>query len=171
MLPESVVSLFVVGDKLEEPLFKCALLYAEHGFNVWFISPQPFSKFPQGINTLDKEILKLITFLYLKEESDLLLHLNSVHLWHKYPQVIIVDSFEEYCSENDIVNAFVMSSVLDASASCARRSRSKKSYVLVNSSKSYTNLVDMYFPRSLTFTSEEDLIYVLKNDVNEISIS
>ncbi|KAK4873377.1 hypothetical protein RN001_015406 [Aquatica leii] len=165
MLPEGVVSLFVVGDVMEDALFKCAVQYAEHGLHVWFVSPQPFNKLPQSATRLSQDILRLITFLYLKEESDLLTHLNRVHLWHKYPQVIIINSFETYCKDNALMNAFIVSSAFDAVSSCARRHSLKKAHLVIASRETYHNLTDMYFPRVFAFTNDDEFIGLVKNDV------
>ncbi|XP_031357429.1 uncharacterized protein LOC116181260 isoform X2 [Photinus pyralis] len=168
MLPQNVFSLLIKNSdklKLQDVLFK----YASLGLNVWFISPQPFNQLPSNLIPPDKEVLQLITFLYLQDQADLLSHLNSVHLWTKYPQVIIVNDYEFYCGDSLRLNAFIIASMLDATLACARRHHFKRAHFVTSFTRECTefeNIFCMYFRKILSYDdNEDDLLQLIKDDV------
>ncbi|XP_044270745.1 uncharacterized protein LOC123015202 [Tribolium madens] len=130
MQPEKVISTLAVGENFDSDLFQVAISFAENGLYVWLISPQAFDKAPKNVKTPDKEVLRLITFLYLKDHTDLLTQINGIHLWRKVPNVIIITGFEHYCSfstpdYNPLQAALITTSLLDSAAVCATRNNDK----------------------------------------------
>ncbi|KAK5640534.1 hypothetical protein RI129_011345 [Pyrocoelia pectoralis] len=173
MLPHNIYSLvikFPDKSQLQDSLLKCAFQYADQGLNVWFISPQPITQLPPNLVPPDKEILQLITFLYLKDRADLLTHLNNVHLWHKYPQVIIVNDYEFYCGTGLTLSAFVVASILDATVACSRRHRTKRGYFLLSFTRDCANfdhMFSMYVRHIYKYDGNEaELLQKIKDSVN-----
>ncbi|KAF5286097.1 hypothetical protein FQA39_LY16443 [Lamprigera yunnana] len=163
-----VNSFLVFGAKLDA-LFKCALLYAEHGLRVWFITTEKFNELPGNLPLLDKEWLQLITFLYLKDVSDVLNHLSNIHLWHQCPQVLIINSFENYYSDNHSYNAYMLSMIIDAGMACARKHSCHRSYVVVFYNKTvscnFQHLLDLYIRHVLKYTNDYELLMRLEKDI------
>jgi len=168
MNPYNFLSMFAVGESFDYVLFKIAISFAETGLSVWFISPETFDKAPGNIKPPDKEVLQLITFIYLKDFKDIITHLNTIHLWHKPPNVIIIKGFEYYCNfycdfYNPLQAALVTTSLLDSAAVCAMK-KDKQSFLLVTCSEpseSHKNNVqtikDLYFPNYVHKIKDDDL--------------
>ncbi|KAF2883150.1 hypothetical protein ILUMI_23018 [Ignelater luminosus] len=178
MIPDNITPILMKCEDLgfENILFQCCIHYAEQGLNVWFISPQPFKELPLDIKPPDEEVLKLITFLYLKDQQDLLTHLNGIHLWHKFPQLIILNGFEHYSmmlsSDYNLSNAaFTLASLLDATSTCALKHSSMKAYLLVacvvpppDRYAHLDTLTSLYFPHVCTYNNNNcDIFNVFKN--------
>ncbi|KAJ8956979.1 hypothetical protein NQ318_012143 [Aromia moschata] len=149
MNPENIFCSVVLGNDFDYVLFKTAIYFAESGLNVWLISPEALKKF--------RTILFHQKRNYLKDYKDLLSHLNSVHLWHKIPNIIILSDFDKYCNlysdcYNPILSALVSATLLDSISVCSKK-KQKPCYLICTCSpaeNSYTDrfqvLRDMYFP-------------------------
>ncbi|KAG5889948.1 hypothetical protein JTB14_018843 [Gonioctena quinquepunctata] len=170
MFPENVYSSFLIGSNLDYTLFKTAISFAESGLSVWFISPLPFDKVPENIDPPDKDILKLITFVYLKDYKSLISHLNTIHLWHKVPNLIILSRFDIYSNlhkeekeYNPQISALISTSLLDCGSVCAKK-KQLPAYLLAtaegaseDSKERLQVLNDMYFPHIIHDTCDNDL--------------
>ncbi|XP_063910038.1 uncharacterized protein LOC135127529 isoform X2 [Zophobas morio] len=126
MQPQNVHSVLAVGENFDYALFRVAIAFAENGVQVWFISPKAFDKAPKELKTPDKEILQLITFMYLKDHNDLVTQLNGIHLWRKIPSVIILSGYEHYCDFSSVnykplQAALITTSLLDSVGVCAAK--------------------------------------------------
>ncbi|GLV32114.1 hypothetical protein CBL_11930 [Carabus blaptoides fortunei] len=87
MKPNKLCSIFLSGDASTEVSLQCALYWAELGEIVWFISPKALDTLPNIWSTPpDKEILKLMLFIYIPETKDLLIKLSDIHLVPKIPK-------------------------------------------------------------------------------------
>ncbi|XP_023017852.2 uncharacterized protein [Leptinotarsa decemlineata] len=169
MYPENVHSSFLLGTNFVYTLFKAAIHFAETGLHVWFISSEAFDKVPENIIPPDKHTLRLITFVYLKDYKSLISHLNTIHMWHKTPNVIIISGFDAYTNlfEEDYnaqKAAFLSTSLLDCGSVCAKKKQSP-SYLLLTAEDSlgiYKErlqvLHDMYFPEIIQGVKDADLL-------------
>lgn len=112
-----------------------------------------------------------ICFRYLKDSKDLLHHLNSIHIWHKIPNVIILRGLEtygllhsDYCPTK---TALLMASLLDAASTCGTK-QSNNALLLVNCHIKQTQtenqlqvLNELYFKytfKAETFQSQNDIV-------------
>uniref|UniRef100_A0A6P7FV57 Uncharacterized protein LOC114333042 isoform X1 n=1 Tax=Diabrotica virgifera virgifera TaxID=50390 RepID=A0A6P7FV57_DIAVI len=175
--PSFTFSLFVYIDAVslvpspDSKIIKegVAIHFAEKGLNVWFISPSLLDNIPANIVPPDKEILQLITFIYLKDCKDLLNHLNTIHLWHKSPTVILICGFDIYTNifeENykPMLAALLSTTLLDSSVVCYKKNK-KSTYLILTLQTIPDNyrdrikvLYDMYFPNIITDQHEEIVI-------------
>lgn len=133
---ENIKSTVLINDNYEIILFQLTIKLAATGLNVWLISQAPCHKLPSDIKPPDKEILQLITFMYLKDYSSLIKQLNGIHMWHKIPNVIMVAGFDKYCglhiedvNYNPLRTAFLCTCLLDSLQNCAKKTL--KSFLLV----------------------------------------
>nr|CAI5860618.1 unnamed protein product [Callosobruchus analis] len=167
---ENVVSVLLVKEDPEYVLFKTAMLFAEQGLLIWFISSKPFENLPKRITNIDKEILQQITFLYLRDLKDLIMHLNGIHLWNKSPSIIILSQFKTYLEvpgkgDNNFLAAFILTSLLDSAGVCSRKNK-KKSLVLtcaedVPNTHQFQILFDMYFSHSVQKMDEDNTVDII----------
>ncbi|GJQ85135.1 hypothetical protein Trydic_g9080 [Trypoxylus dichotomus] len=149
----NVKSVFLYGPNLEYVLFKNAINFAEEGAQIWFIAPEPFKEFPSGITILDKQILKNITFLYLKNATELLKQLNSIHTWYRIPEIIILSDFHVYRNNDEAGSvqwAYLCASLLDACKACSRKLEKVATLLVAYNTdpigdKLVQSIVDLYF--------------------------
>ncbi|XP_019874250.1 uncharacterized protein LOC109602341 [Aethina tumida] len=163
---DKVKSCLLIGNDLEVVLLKVAINYAERGLNVWFISPEAINNIPKEIKVPSTEVLKLITFLYLRSYEDLLNNLNKIQLWHRKPDMIILNGLDIYCDinsdqYNSLVSASICAAILDnASGSSGVQ---QTSLLIVSSevpnelSSRMKVLIDMYFPFVLNNADKKKL--------------
>ncbi|KRT80279.1 hypothetical protein AMK59_7410 [Oryctes borbonicus] len=167
-MPGNVKSIFLYGPNLEYVLFKNAINSSEDGAKIWFISPDPFKKFPSDIAILDKEILKNITFLYLKDSTELLKHLNSIHTWYRIPEIIILNNFHVYRNNNatsSVHSAHLCASLLDACKACSKKLEKTATLLVAYNidppeGELIQNIVDLYFD-SVHNTEELPSSYII----------
>uniref|UniRef100_A0AAR5PZS4 Uncharacterized protein n=1 Tax=Dendroctonus ponderosae TaxID=77166 RepID=A0AAR5PZS4_DENPD len=138
--------------------FQLAIEAASRGRRVWFISVKPLEKVPPEIEPPCKQILQLITFIYLSDFARLMRHLNGIHKWKHLPSVVVVKGFDAYCDQSGCGlssrgAAFLMATLLD----CLRflgKKQACSSVLVISCSKSALSqaapadsvkvLVDMY---------------------------
>ncbi|VEN43067.1 unnamed protein product [Callosobruchus maculatus] len=164
---DNVISVLLVKEDPEYILFKTAMLFAEQGLLVWFISSKPFENLPKKITNHDKEILQQITFLYLRNLKDLITELNGIHLWNKSPSIIILSQFKTYVQvpvedPKNFLAAFILTSLLDSAAVCSKKNK-KKSLILtctedVSNMNKFQILFDMYFSHSVQKIDEDNTV-------------
>lgn len=149
MCNSSVSTVFINGSNTDYLLFKIAIHYAEEGTNTWFISPKPIQHFPQNLSIPNKEILKFILFFYLQTAEDLVKKLNSIHVWEKMPEVIIISDYQHYthmhkCANDDnnsnsaIMAAYVTASLHDAALAVFTKITRDKQLKQMNNNKRTT---------------------------------
>ncbi|XP_018569488.1 uncharacterized protein LOC108909590 [Anoplophora glabripennis] len=168
MNPKNIYSTLLLGNNFDYVLFKAAILFAESGLKVWFISPETFDKIPENIVAPEKEILQLITFLYLKDYKELISHLNGIHLWHKVPDVVILPNLEIYCNLHSdkydpLLSALIVTALVDSTSVCAKKNQ--RAYLIATCSISPENcenrlqiLHDMYFPHVVRESEENETL-------------
>lgn len=146
---DKVRSIFAHGVNIKHSLLKVAISCAENGYAVWFITPQEINSLPDDLPIPDTEVSKLLTFLYLKDYSDLLSILHGIHGWNKIPNIIIVNSLNVYVREdnNDFVSAaHIISNVISAGMVCAKKHKDNKAMVLMGCSNIdfYKKFIDLH---------------------------
>ncbi|XP_044749719.1 uncharacterized protein LOC123310317 [Coccinella septempunctata] len=170
---QTVKSILVIGEKLEYVLFNTAINCAKAGFPVWYISIFPFEKIPENIEIPEKDVLNLITFIYLKDYQCLISHLNGIHLWRKTPHVILIDKFDLYCNINEenydpLIAALLSTSVLDASCSASRKSK-RDIYLIITCKiqnmfeRRLITLRNLYFPKIFSHSVDLDTVEALND--------
>ncbi|KAJ8924830.1 hypothetical protein NQ315_000984 [Exocentrus adspersus] len=164
MKPKRVRSTLLLGNNLDYT----AINLAESGKKVWFVSPEVFDKIPDNIVPPEMQILKLITFIYLKDYKDLLSHLNGIHLWHKIPDIIILSNLDTYChlygdNYDTLLCALVVATLLDSASVCAKKNGT--SYLISTCSQPsdpHKNklqvLYDLYFSHVIEKTADSDTV-------------
>ncbi|XP_050301387.1 uncharacterized protein LOC126739655 [Anthonomus grandis grandis] len=119
MAEHKIASTLLVGnDNIDFVLFQFAIDRAKMGQRVWVIAIKPFNEVPEGIEQPCKDVLKLITFIYLSDFVELMQHFNSIHKWKHTPNVIILKDFVHYCNLYDTkydlrLAAFLSASLID----------------------------------------------------------
>ncbi|KAL3276206.1 hypothetical protein HHI36_020924 [Cryptolaemus montrouzieri] len=156
------------NDSIKKLFLLAAITYAKSGNHVWYISCFPFEKIPNNIIIPEKEVLSLITFVFLKDYKDLINHLNGIHLWRKPPRIILVAGFEEYSNlnkpdYNPMCAALISTSLLDAISTAAAKLNAV-SYLIVacrilENYKSRLNILRMlYFSEIISHPKEQDML-------------
>ena len=91
----------------------------------------------------------------------MLRHINGIHLWHKLPELIILNDFQYYIDlQSDDFNpslaALIVASFLDAATSCSDRLNSSKIYLVFGCQSDdqktalrLQRIVDLYFDKVL----------------------
>ncbi|KAF7266098.1 uncharacterized protein LOC143203967 [Rhynchophorus ferrugineus] len=163
---------------------KLAINSAENGKRVWHISMKPIEKLPENISQPCREVLQLITFIYLSTYDDLIKHFNSIHKWKHLPQLIILKDFENYCdildsNYNSLKSAYLCATLLDSVSYISRKSQSHTSVMVCCSSLEGTEkiqvLYDMYFDICVNkeeFQDEDVLLHFIWNSLiktNDVS--
>ncbi|KAK9877854.1 hypothetical protein WA026_020084 [Henosepilachna vigintioctopunctata] len=179
-----VKSAFFVGEDFENLLFKVnlqlamklifcfpsftlqtSILYAEAGFNVWYISFFPFETIPDNIIIPERDVLNLITFIYLKDYTRLISHLNTTHLWHKPPRIILMSGFEKYSGIDEdtydpIFGALIATTLLNA-CSVASKKLNVVTYAVITCEKLKNHEIRLNILRNLYF---QNMYFYLKYD-------
>lgn len=108
----------------------------------------------------------MVVFRYLRSYEDLLNNLNKIQLWHRKPDMIILNGLDIYCDinsdqYNSLVSASICAAVLDnASGSSGVQ---QTSLLIVSSevpnelSSRMKVLIDMYFPFVLNNADKKKL--------------
>lgn len=166
-------SIFIVGNTLEYVLFETAINSAKAGLPVWYISIVPFNKIPDNIDIPGKEVLNLITFIYLKDYHCLISHLNGIHLWRKTPRVILIDRFDLYSNINEenynpLCGALISTSILDASSSISKKTNENIFLIVACStqnivSKRASILKNLYFPKTFIHSTDSETLKVIND--------
>lgn len=115
--------------------------------------------------TFHRASIKNVSFpiRYVKDRLSLLKHMNGIHLWHKAPQLVILNKYEHYCKTQldehmFQVTAFTTSTILDAISACAKKNNISKAYLLICAQldSRLRFVMNMYF--NYILNHEEDLL-------------
>ncbi|XP_049812917.1 uncharacterized protein LOC126259888 isoform X1 [Schistocerca nitens] len=178
MKPKDIDTLLLLGSLDVNHsifLYQFAVHWAQQGKKVLHISVRRYSQIPPQIHGLcspGTEVFSLIRFVYLPTWQDLLKFLYTIHTHASIPYVILLEGLEDYCimndhshkstekHENEMLNALICGSLLDAASVCAKYSKDKA--VLVVSVKHDSpqasvvqTLVDTFFFNSVWLQNVE----------------
>lgn len=177
-------------------IFHCA----SEGFHIWCMTSNSINKLPSNVEIPCSDALKLITFLwvvlyfidtvflhdclnfsYLQDYKELIKQVNSAHLWHKTPSIILVHNVEKYLDLNNDkssavhLNSFIAASLLDAAAACANKLKSKTVLLLMagslhnNNSIAVQNIIQLYMQHAICVREEtilDSLSEILEGVIN-----
>lgn len=97
-------------------------------------------------------------FRYLKDDTDLINHLNSSNVWNKSPNVIIITEFEKYIKEfNTSVISFIWSILLNAARVLSEKhNNNTKVIVAYNCLENLEIISQIYFKHYFPLTDGTD---------------
>ncbi|XP_030760867.1 uncharacterized protein LOC115885973 [Sitophilus oryzae] len=177
---DGVFSTLLIGDETNYIALKFAIDCAEKGLPVWYISTEPIHELPNSIIKPCREVLKLITFIYLQTYSDLIKHLNGIQNWRNIPRIIILKNFEIYSkirADYSSAKAAYLCAILLNTMSYVKQKLNSAAYLLVFNASLDTEdlnklqvLYDMYFRKCYSQSEYENDDNLVKCIEEEISI-
>lgn len=118
---------------------------------------------------------------YLEDYKDLIQHMNGIHKWRRIPNVVIINSCEQYCNFGSDLNyvkvSFILASILDGVKACACK-HSKRSILLTRFNNDewlfdsrFQTLLHLYFQYIVDVNGADTEHEILEHIVGSLDMS